>query len=120
MTTGIYLLRFPCGNTYIGQSINIGRRFAMHKKAILSGTSHGKLKTMTSLPILEILEECKVKFLDERERYYIKVLNPSLNCNAGGQYGSPSRKPTAIDIRYLIEKNRKNPVLHEHVECPWL
>lgn len=122
MVIGIYRLVFPCGNTYIGQSADIYKRFDSHTRHILTSTAHGKLKEMKDLPILEILKECTLSELNDLEIFYINNLKPTLNTHLGGGYfrgvRDPEWKPT-INIKYLIRKNRKNPVIHLHVECPW-
>ena len=74
------------GKFYIGQSVNIKRRFMEHK------TPHGR---MTSIKLaiqkygkenflFEVIEECSVQNLDEREVYWIALLKPHYNRTAGG------------------------------------
>ena len=74
------------GKFYIGQSVNIKRRFMEHR------TPRGK---MTSLKLaikkygkenflFEVIEECSVQDLDEREVYWIAQLRPHYNRTAGG------------------------------------
>lgn len=68
------------GNFYIGQSINIEKRFKEHKRK--------KLKTKLSKDFqkygldnftFEIIEEVSIKRLNERELFYIEKLNPYYN-----------------------------------------
>lgn len=86
---GIYkITKKENGKSYIGQSNNIERRFSEHK-------------TKTDIPIeiaikkygadafdFEVIEECPLDKLDEREKYWITFYNTykgfGYNCNEGG------------------------------------
>lgn len=86
---GIYkITKIKDGKSYIGQSNDIERRFSEHK-------------TKTDIPIeiaiqkygekaftFEVLEECDLSLLDEREKYWIQYYNTykgnGYNCNEGG------------------------------------
>lgn len=86
---GIYkITKKENGKSYIGQSNNIERRFSEHK-------------TKTDIPIeiainkygvdafnFEIVEECSLDELDDREKYWIAFYNTykgfGYNCNEGG------------------------------------
>ena len=80
------------GKSYIGQSIDIERRWREHKKNI--GSSKNPLyldfkKYGLENFSFEILEECKVKDLDEKEIYWIKRYdshNKGYNLTDGGQF----------------------------------
>ena len=79
MTIGIYKLVFN-GTTsvYIGQSLNIERRFSQHKYGLKSGTHSKKLMraySLYGLPSLEILSECGKKELNTQELECIEVYN---------------------------------------------
>lgn len=74
------------GKFYIGQSVDIERRFMEHK------TPHG---TMTSVKLamkkygkenfsFEVIEECSEDELNEREMYWIATLKPQYNRCGGG------------------------------------
>ncbi len=98
MTCGIYMLKFPSGKNYIGQSVNIEKRFTEHKKDSKKCFISDKLETITKLHsaykkyswnLIEkvILEECKPEELNDREIYYISfynTFNEGLNCTTGG------------------------------------
>lgn len=81
MTTGIYKITSPTNKVYIGQSVDIERRWKEHKKS----KEINKLKSSFisygfENHTFEILEECIVELLNERERYYqdlFDVLGPS-------------------------------------------
>ena len=85
---GIYKITSPSNKIYIGQSINIKKRFRNYK-------SLSNCKNQTRLyssfkkygvenHIFEILEECTVLELNEKERYYQELYNclnkKGLNC----------------------------------------
>jgi len=86
----IYKIISPSGRIYIGQTINLKQRLSRYK---------GKhCKTQTKLyrsiekygwesHIFEVIEECFVELLEEREIFWIKEYNSfifGLNCNEGG------------------------------------
>ncbi len=83
MSIGIYLLRFKgTDKVYIGQSIDIEKRFSTHiykmkyykanRKLIEAYNSYGQ-------PTLEILFECEKNELDENENLAIKEFNSVIN-----------------------------------------
>lgn len=106
---GIYKITNPNNKVYIGQSINIEYRWSQYKKL----ECKGQIKLYNSIKkygidnhSFEILEECNIELLNERERYwqdYFNVLVFGLNC-----------KLTKIDDRSgkmspeSIEKMRQN------------
>ena len=84
---GIYKITSPSNKVYIGQSINIDRRFKNYKS--ISQTKgqvmlHNSFKKYgVNNHTFEVVEECSVELLNERERYYqdfYNVLNGGLNC----------------------------------------
>ena len=81
--TGIYLLKNKVtGNIYIGQSINIERRFAEHKTPNAYGNDrlHGDIqKYGVDNFIFEVIEECGKEMLRDKELHYIHTLNPYYN-----------------------------------------
>ena len=90
---GIYKITNPKGKIYIGQSIDIERRFKEYKR--ISKRSAGR-KIIRSLEkygvenhIFEIIEECLRESLHEREyfwkQHYTSVEN-GLNCDYFGAY----------------------------------
>ena len=73
MITGIYKIVSPDGSVYIGQSVDIEKRFAQHRRN--RSKDYSKLKSSFNYygPYnhrFEILEECDTKELNERERYW--------------------------------------------------
>jgi len=92
-TCGIYKITSPSDRTYIGQSINIEKRFSSYFKLrdcnkqillIRSFKKHG-----VENHLFEIIEICSKDLLNERERYwqeYYDCINPQkgLNCKLTG------------------------------------
>jgi group I intron endonuclease len=84
---GIYKITSPSGRVYVGQSIDIDKRWKSYKN-IKSCSSQIKLKNSINKygvdsHIFEIIEECNIDSLNTGERYwqdYYDVLNKGLNC----------------------------------------
>jgi len=79
MLTGIYLLKFSDGSSYIGQSIDIHRRYRGHCNKLSKGT-HVNSKMSAAyvkfgIPTLEILLECEEQELDDNEIAAIEIFN---------------------------------------------
>lgn len=83
---GIYKITSPSNKIYIGQSINIKNRFKQYKKVNCKTQIrlyNSFLKYGIEKHTFEIIEECSIELLNERERYwqdYYNVLNNGLNC----------------------------------------
>lgn len=95
--TGIYLIRNRItGQEYVGQSINIHRRWMEHKTPKANGNDrlHGDMKKY-GIENFEfvVLEECPPDqyHLLERERHYIKARNPYYN-TIGRERSEATRK----------------------------
>ncbi len=87
MSIGIYKITNPKGKIYIGQSINVEKRLNGYKnlnncdKQLLLYRSLKKYGSKNHN--FEIIEECDIELLNERERHwqdYYDVLNKGLNC----------------------------------------
>lgn len=86
---GIYKITSPSNKIYIGQSINIEKRFLSYIKLYKKNKTQIKLynsfvKYGVENHLFEIIEECEVNFLNIKERYwqdYYNVLENGLNCN---------------------------------------
>jgi group I intron endonuclease len=97
MSIGIYEIKNPQNKIYVGKSKNIEKRFESYKKI-----QHCKQqrKLYNSLKkygpenhIFKILEECSFQQLNEKEIYWIKMLNcikTGLNLTNGGDGGKLS------------------------------
>jgi group I intron endonuclease len=84
---GIYKITNPKGSIYVGQSMNIERRFRGYKKLT---NCKGQTKLYNSLVkygtinhTYEVIELCEVQMLNERERFWQEHFNciKGLNCN---------------------------------------
>jgi len=83
---GIYKITSPSGKIYIGQSINIERRFSEHKK--IKSKSQPRLynsfkKHGVNNHFFEVVCECEISELNSKERYYqdfYDVIQKGLNC----------------------------------------
>lgn len=87
--TGIYLVTNTInGHQYVGQSVNIKRRWMEHKcpSSILNNRviNRAYRKYGTDAFKYEVIEECSEEQLDERERFWIAKLHPAYNMNEGG------------------------------------
>lgn len=76
---GIYKITSPSGKVYIGQSVDIKRRFTSYKTLNKSKRQvklyNSFVKYGVDKHIFEIIEECLVDFLNERERYWQEHYN---------------------------------------------
>jgi group I intron endonuclease len=100
---GIYKILSPSNKIYIGQSVNIERRWKEYKnlycinqrKLYFSLKKHG-----VENHVFEILEECCENILLERESYwknFYKVLEtPSLCCRIDGKGGKNSKETNQL------------------------
>ena len=82
---GIYKITSPSNRIYIGQSIDIEVRFKKYKNNCRTQklVKHSFEKYGINNHIFEVIEECDISKLNERERYwqdFYDVLNGGLNC----------------------------------------
>lgn len=84
---GIYKITSPSNRSYIGQSIDIDRRFRFYKNINCKGQPilySSLLKYGVDSHTFEVIEECLLDELNIKERYwqeYYDVLKNGLNCN---------------------------------------
>jgi group I intron endonuclease len=83
---GIYKITSPSGKVYIGQSIDIEKRFKYYKRKSCNGQTI-LLRSFNKYGVenhkFEILCECEIFELNQKERYYqdlYSVLENGLNC----------------------------------------
>jgi len=97
------------GNTYIGSSVNLGRRFRMYYDFSYLSVRLNKSKSRIYSAILkhgysnfqlEILEYCTKENAISREQNYIDWLNPEYNLNstAGSRFGSIQSEETRVKM----------------------
>lgn len=85
---GIYKITSPSGKVYIGQSIDIQKRFKNYKSLqnckVQIRLFNSFLKYGTDVHIFEIIEQCNIEFLNIRERFwqdhYDCISKNGLNC----------------------------------------
>jgi group I intron endonuclease len=83
---GIYKITSPTGRVYIGQSVNIERRFNTYEKLNCKQQIrlyNSFLKYGIENHVFEIIELCEEKELNKRERFFqekFNVLEKGLNC----------------------------------------
>lgn len=116
MCTGIYALSFDSYNlNYIGQSLNIEKRYSSHICTLKKSKGNTKLQSAFNIygvPELVIIEECNPKDLDVNEKYWINEfdsVNTGCNITIGGAGGSgccagPSiySEEDIIEVLYLL------------------
>jgi len=94
---GIYMITNKLtGEQYIGQSRNIKQRWFSHTAPNTReyNRMHKDIKKQGKNTFdFIILEECSVKELDKKEKYYIAKVHPSYNISTGGR-GNYGFKPT--------------------------
>ncbi len=109
---GIYkITKKENGKSYIGQSNDIDRRFQEHKTKTDIPVELAIQKYGINAFTYEVLEECSLDQLDEREMYWIAYYNTyegfGYNCNAGGGNNRGENngrtKLTNEDVAYIRE-----------------
>lgn len=83
MKSGIYLLTFKTGDSYVGQAKDFNRRVGQHFKQLVEDKHSNKMQTAYylsgELPEANILLRCHPHYLDLYEAYFINELEPTLN-----------------------------------------
>jgi group I intron endonuclease len=108
---GIYKITNPKGKTYIGQSINIERRFKEYKtiqckqqpKIYYSLKKYGPENH-----IFEIIEECNLEQLNEKELYwklYYNCIIEGLNCELYDNGIGPRSEETKQKISLALQNH---------------
>ena len=113
---GIYKIENQInGKVYIGQSINIARRWKEHRSRannndtpLYRAINKYGLENFT----FEILEECSVSELNEKEIYWIKYYNSTnrnigYNLTTGGNGGNTYLNKTEDELKQIKEKISK-------------
>lgn len=110
------------GHSYIGQSIDIAKRWKNH--IISSSNKNDKgydyplYRAIRKYGIdnfsFEVLEECSQHLLDKQEKYWIKKLSPIYNQTLGGQSGGSTKlnRQLAQEIQQILLQDQKGLVSH--------
>lgn len=95
MNSGIYKYTFANGATYIGQAVDIEKRWCQHTTKMQKG-QHTKLVQAAynryGLPEFSIILRCHPHYLDAFESLYIFTNSPELNGNQPAHYLTQSLK----------------------------
>ena len=109
---GIYKITNPKGKIYIGQSINIKRRFKDYKNS-LKKSQHKIYNSFKKFGYdnhtFEIIEKCLESELNDRERYYqdlySSIGNKGLNCMLTKSFDRSGKHSEATILKFK-EKRR--------------
>jgi group I intron endonuclease len=110
--TGIYKITSPNKKIYIGQSVNIKKRWNQYQTIQKTGIGRHIYNSLKKYGpenhTFEIIEECSLEQLNEREIYWINFynsLNEGLNLTDGGSNGKHTEETK--DIIRLKATGRK-------------
>ena len=125
--TGIYkitnLINQHC---YVGQSKNIQSRWKNHRTASHNpndkGYEYPLYRAIRKYGIdnfsFEILEECSIESLNDKECYWINYYNPEYNQATGGNYTSISQKLTyeqVQEIQQILINDKEGVISHQEL-----
>ena len=107
---GIYKITNKINNKiYIGQSNDLKRRKNEHR-CIEHETNKSLKKAYIKYGLenfgFEVLEECKLQELNDKEKYWIELLKPQYNRTSGGD-GSPNHKVSEETRKLLKQKGKE-------------
>lgn len=125
---GIYKITSPSNRVYIGQSVDIDKRWKVYKKIGFSVKKQtlvyrSLLKYGVESHTFEVVEECEVEQLNNREGYwqdFYDSVNNGLNCSRvksddkNGYFSLDSRKKLSDALtgrkipRHIVEKSVAN------------
>lgn len=125
MSCGIYkITNLVNGHSYIGQSIDIARRWRAHRSYNKTEVGHRPLyrafeKYGLDNFSFEIIEECDKKFLNEREQYWINYYDTfynGYNLTEGGD-GTVNTivKLTNNDVDDIIQLLKENELTQRYI-----
>lgn len=115
---GIYKITFSNGHYYLGQAVDINRRFTQHKRELRKGIhANSRLQNCYNKygdPIYELVEECSKEDLNDIETNYItKHIDDEMCCNMCRIGRSPKGIERSQDFKdkvsayqYLTGKNK--------------
>jgi len=112
---GIYKITSPSGKVYVGQSVRIEKRFrdyvTLRSCSEQPRLYRSFLKYGVEFHIFEILEECLVHELNERERYFQDLYNvigvEGLNCKLQGTADKSGYLSEEIKTKITLTKTGK-------------
>jgi hypothetical protein len=119
--TGIYKITSPSGKVYIGQSIDIDKRWEGHNKynGIGPKLKNSYIKYGFNSHTKNTLEECSIEQLNEREiywkQYYLSIYgwDNVLFCELYDNGGGPKSKETKLKQSVSQKANLAKPEVKE-------
>lgn len=120
MTCGIYqIINNINGKGYIGQSRNIEKRWLAHKE---SKEDYPLYKAFRKYGVenftFQILEECSIEDLNEKEKFYIKTEHSEYNQTEGGDYQTaPQKLGNEIwkEIQMILLEDKEGKISHKEL-----
>lgn len=109
------------GMSYIGQSVDIERRYKQHKRINTGNTIfHNAIREYGFEAFdFEIIELCTKDSLDEKEKIYIKKYNTvypkGYNIATGGHTGHPVKLNPDNDLKEIIELLETTDMTNEEI-----
>ena len=107
---------------YIGQSRNIEKRWANHIYYEKEKAEYPLYRAFRKYGIenfsFEVLEECSISELNEKEQYYIKLYKPDYNQTIGVNYNIIPQKLTyeeAQTIQQILINDKDGNVSHQEL-----
>jgi group I intron endonuclease len=113
---GIYKIVSPSNKIYIGQSVDVKRRYQEYQKLQCKGQPklhYSLLKYGWDKHTFELIEQCTEDQLNEREIYWglkFDVLNKGLNCSlgkSGGRQSLETINKKSKSIKYAFDNMSK-------------
>lgn len=111
---GIYMITCLANSKrYIGQSIDIKRRFSQHRRKPPNQMLEDFERHGVDAFKFEILEECAANELDKKETAYMNELQPEYNIRSEGHGISDE----AREKLRKLQTGRKHPTISRQVKC---
>lgn len=127
--SGIYRILCRANQkAYIGSAVNIKRRWMRHRNDLRSGQHHSTYmqrsydKHGEDAFVFEVLEECAVSLLVEREQDYLDQLRPAFNTNplATSSQGRIMSDEEKHKHSIALIGRKRAPFSKEHRHALWL
>ena len=120
--SGIYMWTSPSGKSYIGQAVNLKKRYnsflRFNKNYSGDKINNARKKYNNESDWkYEVLEYCDVNELDEREKYYIALydtINNGYNCESGGNENKIVSDESKQKMSEAM-KGENNPMYGKHL-----
>ena len=128
---GIYKITNLINNhCYVGQSRNINKRWTNHKSAAYNPAAaeydYPLYRAMRKYGIdqflFEVLEECSVAELNQKERFWIQQLTPIYNQTSGGDCAPVPQKLTLLqvmEIQSILINDPEGAVSHKELAAQY-